>query len=59
MIVVSNRKELKELIKQRIDEQGFNCDLNDIDVSKVIDMSCLSKDSYFNGDISRSGMCLV
>ena len=30
MIVVSNRKELRELIKQRIDEQGFNCDLNDM-----------------------------
>ena len=53
MIVVSNRKELRELIKQRIDEQGFNCYLNEIDVSRVIDMSCLFKDSYFNGDISR------
>lgn len=27
MIVVNSRKELKELIEQRIKEQGPNCDL--------------------------------
>ena len=53
MIVVENKKELKELIKQRIHEQGLNCDLNDIDVSKVKDMSDLFMDSTFNGDISE------
>ena len=57
MIVVNNKKELKELIIQRIREQGLNCDLNDIDVSKVTDMSELFmsskfEHSTFNGDIS-------
>ena len=53
MIVVNNKKELRELIKQRINEQGPNCDLNDIDVSRVTDMSYLFFESSFNGDISR------
>lgn len=52
MIVVNNKKELKELINQRVREQGLNCDLNDIDVSKVTDMSELFMSSKFNGDIS-------
>ena len=52
MIVVNNKKELKELINQRIREQGLNCNLNDIDVSKVTDMSELFMSSKFNGDIS-------
>ena len=38
MIVVNSKEELEELIEQRIDEQGPDCDLNDIDVSRVTDM---------------------
>ena len=53
MIVVENRKELKELINKRIKEQGPNCDLNDIDVSKIIDMSFIFYNTDFNGDISQ------
>ena len=53
MIVVNNKKELKELINQRIEEQGPKCDLNDIDVSHIIDMSFLFYKSDFNGDISN------
>ena len=53
MIVVKNKEELEELINQRIKEQGPNCDLNDIDVSNVTDMSDLFYRSKFNGDISR------
>ena len=52
MIVVNNRKELKKLISQRIKTLGPNCDLNDIDVSKIDDMSFLFHYSPFNGDIS-------
>ena len=47
------RKELQEIIKQRIKEEGNECDLNDIDVSKINDMSKLFKESEFNGDISN------
>ena len=53
MITVNSREELKELIKQRIEEQGPKCDLNDIDVSKITDMSGVFAYSKFCGDISR------
>ena len=53
MIVVEDGYELRKLINQRIEEQGPNCDLNDIDVSRVTDMSYLFFESSFNGDISR------
>ena len=53
MITVNNKEELKALINQRIEEQGPNCDLNDIDVSGITDMSFLFCKSYFNGDISN------
>ena len=49
----TNKNELKKLIDQRIKEQGPKCDLNDIDVSRVTDMSDLFRDSPFNGDISK------
>lgn len=52
MIVVSNRGELLKLIEQRIEEQGPNCDLNDIDVSRVTDMYCLFEGSKFSGNVS-------
>ena len=53
MIVVESKKELIELINRRIANQGPKCDLNDIDVSKVDDMSYLFSESQFNGDISK------
>ena len=46
-------KELKDIIKQRIKQEGNNVDLNDIDVSNVKDMSSLFYGhSNFNGNIS-------
>ena len=47
------RVELWKIIDERIREQGPNCDLNDIDVLFITDMSYLFYRSKFNGDISE------
>ena len=47
------KKELKDIIEDRISKEGPNCDLNDIDVSQITDMSRLFYGSEFNGDISK------
>ena len=48
-----SKDELIQLIKERINVQGHQCSLNDIDVSEITDMSMLFKESPFNGDISK------
>ena len=52
-ITPKNRAELLEIIAKRIKEHGNKCNLNDIDVSKVTDMSFLFAQSKFNGNISK------
>jgi len=53
-----NKRELQNIIKARIKDEGNECDLNDIDVSKITDMSYLFDTvnikifENFNGDIS-------
>ena len=48
------KEELKDIIKQRVKQEGSEVDLNDIDVSNITDMSKLFKDfSNFNGNISK------
>ena len=49
----ANKEELKKIIKNRIQTEGPECDLNDIDVSDITDMSRLFEGSLFNGDISK------
>ena len=49
----ATNKELKDIIKQRIKQEGNEVDLNDIDVSKITDMSYLFEGTTFNGDISN------
>ena len=47
------KDELKDIINQKIESEGNECNLNDIDTSNIIDMSYLFEYSDFNGDISR------
>ena len=58
MIVVESREQLRELINQRVREQGPNCDLNDIDVSKIDDMSFLFSGSELM-EISLNGILVM
>ena len=47
------KEELKDIINQKIESEGNECDLNDIDTSNITDMSYLFADSKFNGNISN------
>ena len=49
----NTKKELEKIVEDRISKEGPNCDLNDIDVSLIDDMSWLFYESKFNGDISK------
>jgi surface protein len=50
-----DKKELIKLLNQLIEERGYDGDFNDIDTSKITNMSCLFTFSRnkFNGDISQ------
>src|SRR5574344_142068 len=47
------KDELKQIIEERIENEGPECDLNDIDVSNITDMNGMFYCSKFNGDISK------
>ena len=48
------KKELKDILKKLIKERGNEGDFNDIDTSKITDMSYLFRNlEDFNGDISN------
>ena len=47
------KEELLSIIKETIEKEGLNCNLNFIDTSEITDMSLLFDGSSFNGDISE------
>ena len=47
------KEELQDIIKQRIEQEGPEVNLNDINVSNITNMSYLFFNSNFNGDISQ------
>ena len=47
------RDELVFIIKDTIEKEGVNCNLNFIDTSDITNMSQLFYNSKFNGDISK------
>ena len=47
------KEELKQIIKDTIEEKGNKCNLNFIDTSLITDMSSLFAGTNFNGDISK------
>ena len=47
-----SKEELMKIIKESVSKEGDNCDLNDIDVRLIKDMSYLFYKKKFNGDIS-------
>ena len=51
-IVDGGHDTLKKLIRKLVDTRGPECDLNDVDVSNVTDMSRMFVYSGFNGNIS-------
>lgn len=51
-IVALDLAHLKDLIRQAIEVDGHECDLNFIDVSQVTNMSHLFNNALFNGNIS-------
>ena len=53
MIKPNNKEELKTIISNRIKVYGTECDLNDIDVSLITDMSWLFVNLVFDGNISQ------
>lgn len=52
----TRKSDLEYIIRRRMEYRGPNCDLNDIDISKVTDLSELFSSATlreFNGDISK------
>ena len=52
-VIAESKEHLQKLIHEALAAEGYACDLNHIDVSRVTDMSSLFYGCDFNGDVSR------
>lgn len=52
-IIAKDKEHLKQLIKEEMECNGHECNLNHIDVSHITDMTHLFAHSGFNGNISQ------
>ncbi len=52
-IIAKDKEHLTHIIKQTVFNDGYECELNHIDVSNIDDMSELFSHSPFNGNISK------
>ena len=48
-----DKKELMRMIDDEVVKNGLTCSLNHIDVSEITDMSCVFRQSIFDGDITN------
>ena len=55
MITIRDKEHLQETIRQIIEAEGPNADLNHLDVSKLNDMSGLFGMLYENGEVKYTG----
>ena len=53
IVTPKNKNELIKIIRDTIEKEGLNCNLNFINTSKITDMSRLFEASSFDGDISE------
>ena len=53
IVTPKNKNELIKIIRDTIEKEGLNCNLNFINTSKITDMSRLFEASNFDGDISE------
>ncbi len=52
-VIARDRDHLLQLIEEAFEKEGYDCDLNFIDVSQVTDMHDLFADRGFRGNISE------